>query len=61
MVKKELEKLKKELEEVVTRREDDTQNNKKIARIKKLSTAFSRACVQFINRAHVRTRKLIRC
>ena len=47
-VKKELGKLKKELEEVVTRREDDTLSNKKIARIQKLSTGISRACVQFI-------------
>ena len=56
MVKKGLEKLKMELEEVVTEQKDDTLSNKKIARIKKLSTGFSRACVQFINRAHVRTR-----
>ena len=60
-VKKELEKLKMELKEVVTRQEDDTLSNKKIARIIKLSTAISRACVQFINRAHVRTRRIIRC
>ena len=61
MVKKGLEKLKMELEEVVTEQKDDTLSNKKIARIKKLSTGFSRACVQFINRAHVRTRSLIWC
>ena len=49
-------KLEMVLEEVVTRREDDTLSNKKIARIKKLSTTISRACVRFNNRAHVRTR-----
>ena len=46
--KKELEKLKMELEEVVTREEEDTIINKKIARIKKLSTAISRTCVQLL-------------
>ncbi len=60
-VKKELGKLKVELEEVVTGQKDNTLSNKKIARIIKLSTAISRACVQFINRAHVRTRRIIRC
>ena len=47
-VKKELGKLKKELEEVAPRQEDDTLSNKKIARIIKLSTAISRACVQLL-------------
>jgi hypothetical protein len=56
MLKMELEKLKMELGEGVTRREDDTLSNKKIARIKKLSTTISRACVRFNNRAHARTR-----
>ena len=48
MVKKELEKLEMELEEVVPREEEDTIINKKIARIKKLSTAISRTCVQLL-------------
>ena len=48
MVKKELEKLETELEEVVPREDEDTIINKKIARIKKLSTAISRTCVQLL-------------